>query len=231
MSITLQVDVRERQLAALLTERGVVFESSPLVVGDIQITHDQIPLCIWERKTAADLLHSIKDSRYREQKERLVRAYPKAKVMYIVEGDWDACAEMVKGAIINTMLRDDIKVFMVRGITSTANFIIDTLSRVFKDPSKYIGVEEGSGSSEYVYALGTPSRKRDMLDPQTFSIAALSLIPGVSKTTALTIVEMHGNLRALCDVDIPTLAKMELPSGKKLGPKLAERISSYLLKI
>jgi ERCC4-type nuclease len=230
MSITLQVDVRERQLAALLTERGVVFESTPLVVGDVQIMQDQCPLCIWERKTVADLLHSIKDSRYREQKERLVRAYPKAKVMYVVEGDWDSCVEMVKGAIINTMFRDDIKVFMVRNITSTANFIQDTLARISKDPGKYVGVEGGSGGSEYVYALAAPSRKRDMLDPHTFSIAALSLIPGVSKTIAKAIVDVHGNLRALCDVDLPTMSKMELPSGKRLGPKLAERITSYLLK-
>jgi ERCC4-type nuclease len=190
---------------------------------------DQCPLCIWERKTAADLLHSIKDSRYREQKERLVRAYPKAKVMYIVEGDWDLCAEMVKGAIINTMLRDDIKVFMVRGIASTANFIQDTLARIGKDPSKYASAGP-DGGADYVYALGVPSRKRDMLDPTTFSIVALSIIPGVSKTIAKAIVEAHGSIRAVCDVDLATLSKLELPSGKKLGPKVAERISSYLLK-
>ncbi len=235
----LQLDVRESKLAALLQEQGTPFESTPLIVGDIQVVYHGKPLFVWERKTTADLVCSIKDSRYKEQKERLLRAYPRASIMYIVEGQWDYSAEMVKGAVINTMLRDDIKVFMVPSVKSTACFIADVMSRINRDPDKYANASGGganvsggaSGSGDYVDALGAPSKKRDMMDAYTFSVMTLSLIPGVSKTTAKAVVDAFGGVSALCAKETfepSALAALKLPSGRCLGPKLAERILTFM---
>lgn len=231
----LQLDVRESKLAAVLQEQGTPFESTPLIVGDIQIVYDGKPLFVWERKTTADLICSIKDSRYKEQKERLLRAFPRGSIMYIVEGQWDYSAEMVKGAVINTMLRDDIKVFVVPSVKSTACFIADVMSRINRDPGKYASVDfsagAASGGGDYVDALAAPSKKRDMMDAYTFSVMTLSLIPGVSKTTAKAVVDAYGNVSALCakgTLEPATLAALKLPSGRCLGPKLAARILAFI---
>lgn len=226
---TLQVDVRETKLAALLEEQGTRFESVPLVVGDFQIVFEGRPLFVWERKTSADMIQSIKDSRYKEQKERLLRAYPRSRVMYIVEGHWDYSAEMVKGAVINTMLRDDIKVFVVPSVKSTACFIADVMVRINRDPAKYAGAAP-QDAGDYVDALAAPSKKRDMMDQYTFSVMTLSLIPGVSKTTAKAVVDAFGTIPMFCasSTDLASLAALKLASGRCLGPKLASKVLSFL---
>ena len=47
-----------------------------LDLGDIIIEYNDIPLIIIERKTIPDLLASIKDGRYKEQKKRIRKLNP-----------------------------------------------------------------------------------------------------------------------------------------------------------
>ena len=70
---TLIIDNREKHLIELLKKRypELVFSIQQLDIGDIHVLYKGILVVVIERKTIADLIASIKDGRYREQKLRL----------------------------------------------------------------------------------------------------------------------------------------------------------------
>ena len=68
-----------------LTARGTPFSTSNLPVADFEIGGPS-PVLV-ERKTPSDLLASLADQRFRQQKERLkLRAQEGAKVVFLLEG-------------------------------------------------------------------------------------------------------------------------------------------------
>ena len=78
MNVQIIVDSRETKLFSLLTERdldiykdNISIQKEQLELGDIHIIFNEITY-IYERKTVNDLLSSIKDGRYKEQKNRLL---------------------------------------------------------------------------------------------------------------------------------------------------------------
>lgn len=229
-----RVDVRECKLIKLLEAEDIIFEQVQLPIADIVISYEGTVIAAIERKTVSDLCASIKDSRYKEQKERLSKAYSRDAIMYVVEGEWnDHLDEMAKGAIINTMLRDKIKVFMTPSISGTARFLCDIYKRIEKKPNTYTCNEHGA--SDYVDSLSqvaSIAKKRDLMDTRTFSILSLSLIPGVSKVIAKAIVDSCGNMGdiILDDTKIASIADIKLSSGKRIGKVIASRISIFCAK-
>lgn len=242
--IKLQIDNREMKLVRLLSDRNqqeIEMEVVQLPIADIVVMHGNTPVVAIERKTISDLCASIKDSRYKEQKERLLKVFPKDSIMYLIEGEWSThMDEMAKGAIINTMLRDKIKVFLTPSIDMTAQYIVDACKRIAKNPPSYIGGGGSDDRSEYADALSqvaSIAKKRDHMDARTFSILSLSLIPGVSKVIAKAIVEACGLLGDLSEAchktdGLPTLtatlADIKLPSGKRIGKVVSSRIVFFL---
>jgi len=79
-----------RQAAAAAAATPVIqVTKKVLVLGDILIEHpDGRPALLVERKTLADLLSSIRDSRYDEQSYRLVHAsgFHPHNIVYVIEG-------------------------------------------------------------------------------------------------------------------------------------------------
>ena len=100
-----------------------------LDIGDFLITDNENNiLIIIERKKYADLSASIKDGRYKEQKERLIHSIPyKVRKIYLLEGnnmkDFQFPLKTFESVIINTMIRDGIFVFMSKNTDETVNFI------------------------------------------------------------------------------------------------------------
>ena len=85
----LKIDYREGKLKNLLD--GEEFSLENLAIGDIEIT-DGTTTFIIERKTWQDLSSSIKDSRFREQRSRLLlwqNENINNKIMYFIEGKYD----------------------------------------------------------------------------------------------------------------------------------------------
>jgi ERCC4-type nuclease len=79
-----------------------------LVLGDICIRNeDDQDVCIIERKSAQDLIASIKDSRYEEQSHRLIHAsnVKPHNIVYIIENTLDGnckpCEKMFYSAIVS----------------------------------------------------------------------------------------------------------------------------------
>ena len=85
----IRLDNREKELIKNKAKLGFPVKTEQLVVGDIQFWDgNNILICI-ERKTYADLSASIKTGRYREQKHRLLKSYPKKVITYLLEIDID----------------------------------------------------------------------------------------------------------------------------------------------
>lgn len=230
----LKVDARESKLIKHLTDRGESFVSCGLPLGDVLLLGSEgAVVAVIERKTIADLIMSIKDSRYSEQKKRLGMSYPRSAIMYVIESEsgWDSQSEMIKGAIINTMLRDDIKVFMTQSVGETCSLVCDMMARIRKDPAKYAAgaSEPGSEYSDSLAQVASAAKKRDQMDQRTFSVLSLSLVPGVSKVIAKTVVDAFGNINEIISAaNAKDLANLKMASGKRLGPTIASRIVYFL---
>jgi len=234
MSLSVEIDYREKGLVEILRnfhDLETHIEVCNLDVGDIRILHDDLVVAIIERKTSQDLLSSIKDGRYKEQKARLVDNYALNKIYYLIE--ISECfrpqtVEAIRGAIINTLLRDDIKVVMVNNIHNTAYFIKDIVNRLQKFPKKYIGIANAS-----VVKPSHVHTKKTCITPEHFLIDVLSHIPSVSTNIARVVAEHYDmNLEKMMkEYDEKIVAELKLvSSGRRVGPKIATRIKTYLYK-
>lgn len=159
--IKILVDTHE---AALYTALGkiqlddtVTIENVRLDIGDIHILQfpadtpddklSDIPAfskLVIERKSVNDMISSVKDGRYREQKKRLLawekRAYSKGKyrrVCYILEGFLGdskrhdkAASRLYWGAQTSTILRDGLPVFNTLDVGQTAELIMRLAHRL-----------------------------------------------------------------------------------------------------
>ena len=91
--LTIAIDVREESLYNDIFDRDLdIYKDKidiikeTLDIGDIHIKYNDI-LYIFERKTVKDLISSIHDGRYREQKVRMLSCYSKYQLSYIIEED------------------------------------------------------------------------------------------------------------------------------------------------
>lgn len=221
----IDVDQRETRLIELLKgHHDVEVQIVNMDVGDVRFVHDDTVLCIIERKTLADLSASIVDGRYRDQKHRLLDNYDKSIVMYVIEGNMFGATDAVRGAIINTMLRDKIRVFMVNSIQETVMFLSETYKRLLANPSKYMGGDNTCS----VVAL-KPHSKKKYMTKDVFFKSVLCQVPGVSTNTAAAIVASFGTFSGfIANCDVGVIAELKLPSGKRIGSKVAQNIVSYI---
>ena len=102
--IKIQIDYRETKIIELLK---VPFETCNLPIGDIIFKNGEEIEYIIERKTIGDLVSSICDGRYAEQKDRLKESVngDNQKIVYLLEGNKriksKIGANVINGAILN----------------------------------------------------------------------------------------------------------------------------------
>ena len=129
----------------------------------------------------------------------------KKKIYYIIEGTikYTDSKKNIIGSVINTMIRDDIKIFFTKDITDTYNLLLNIISRITKEPEKYLNVESAEipvkkhstgGSSNSIY--------KNML----------CQIPGISNKAADAIIAVYPTFNLLYS----TLEKLEDSEKLKL---------------
>ena len=200
MSIELVVDTRERELIKLLPDAKV----EQLELGDIIYKIEGEIILIIERKTVKDLKASICDGRGREQKMRLLGTTPVNRILYLIEGNLDKPLDdkisglpvsTLVGSLINTQLRDNIKVYKTLSIKETANYLIKLKKKLESDIDKYFTGSDDIKSSDYASSL--KKCKKSNMTPSVWFISQLSLIPQITEKIAEVIVEKYGNLHIL----------------------------------
>ena len=126
------IDNRERNLWKIISDRDldcykdkIDIKIAQLEIGDIHILINN-NLYIYERKTTADLIASINDGRYREQKIRMMTQ--DASLNMIIEGDNITSSKNMKhqkkltSVYYNSIYRDKINIIFTSGVDETATY-------------------------------------------------------------------------------------------------------------
>ena len=248
--IELVIDNREQEIIQNL-QNSIPHIIEQLDVGDILFRQDGTTVLVIERKTVNDLKASICDGRGREQKARLLGSTPRHRILYLIEGSLDKTlsskisgfpVSTLVGSLINTQLRDGIKVYKTNTIEESVEFIIKLYSKLEKDGDTYFREEEyKSSNSEYAATL-KKSKKANMT-PSVWMISQLSLIPQVTEKVASVITEKYSNIRTLIKEyeTTPDHLREKLLSDltfslatggkRRIGDKMSSRIYHFLYGI
>jgi len=244
MSIICKIDNRERDIIQKFDNNDNNIIKENLDIGDIQIIYkdndDEKLLVIIERKTFDDLSTSIKDGRYKEQKNRILNSISNnIRKIYLLEGnkkDFTLSKNVLDGTIINTMIRDNIHIFFSKNIDETIQFINNILKNIIKYKDNIINNQNNIETNN---VLINTSKKSNM-SSETCFINMMSGIPGISKKTALKFVEkfkninnmfnhFHKNLDSNRNLIISDLENMKVAeNNRKLGNKNAIKIYDFL---
>ena len=123
--IDLIVDNRETKVLASIQDRDldkykdfINIQVKPLDIGDVEISSSLVKY-ILERKTVADLISSLHDGRYKEQKYRLLSSGH--HITYIIEGDDILSSRHQKKDILSSIYlysiyRDNIHIVFTKNI-------------------------------------------------------------------------------------------------------------------
>ena len=144
------IDNRERNLWKIMNERDldiykdkINIQNKQLEIGDIHIILNN-NLFIYERKTINDLLSSITDGRYKEQKIRLMAQ--NANINMIIEGDNIISSKNSKNqkkltsVYYNSIYRDKINIIFTLGLEETATFLLLLATKMIDKPENYSNI-------------------------------------------------------------------------------------------
>ena len=212
-----------------------------LDLGDIVIkVNDKIILLI-ERKTLSDLSKSIKDGRYKEQKNRIIHSlHEKVRKMYLIEGfnykKFHMNNKIFDSVIYNTIVRDNIHILRSNDMESTISIINNIYLRCDKFNKKIY--DQIYNNINETYESVCHVKKKNNLTKEVCHLNQLQQIPSVSKTIAKIILNKYGNLQniyinynSIDKINEFTNELSEIKYGKsmkRIGSKIANRISDYL---
>lgn len=202
--MVVRVDDREPEdLVEELEKFKIEVDHSRIEVGDIVIGDDA-----WERKTTEDFVRSLNVGRLWEQVKELKRNY--VSVGLIFEGKFPSkyprAAYLLKRRMRLTMatIRKDwgVPIDHTENIEDTAMFIASYYARVNKEKRKYY----------------RPVKKQSQ-NPYDIASDILCALPNVGRVTADRMLEEHGSIR-----EISNLERGELSSIKGISKDAADRI-------
>jgi ERCC4-type nuclease len=184
--ILLKVDNREKKIIDLLQDSSMNIIYKNLDYGDFIFEIDEKPLLIIERKSISDLISSVKDTRYNNQKLNLLNTFDRKQLYYILEGSSDFnedvnSNDLVISCIINTMIRDDIKIFYTKDVTDTFHLLNSIWKRLNNNISKYVDIN----IKEFQV------KKISNITKENCFMYQLMQIPGISFKSAKAIVDIY----------------------------------------
>lgn len=190
-----RIKKRYKTICEHLSKINVNYETRRLSVGDylwlVKLpTGEELVLdYIVERKTFDDLKHSIRDSRYSDQKRRLRECGVKNIVM-IVEGQRNTDRSLEQ-AMISTYVEDKFLIHRTQNIQGTAKF----LKRISKRLDKRCKEEKLIGPSfEQIQSFSQKSKAVIVSDCW---LQQLTVCPGMSMEKAQMITQKFPSFRAM----------------------------------
>ena len=228
MIISIIIDNRETKVYKELIDRdldkykdNINIQKEQLDLGDIQIKFNDF-IYIYERKTVKDLLSSIKDGRYKEQKTRLLSLNKSEfSINYIIENDSITSnkdftnQKVLTSVYINSIYRDKINVFFTANISDTVSFLLLLVSKMIDKPENFINQNNNDDNNNYNYidACKIKAKKNANIDKDTCYLLQLSQIPSISKEIAKKIKDVYPSLTAL----IKSLDDLKDDKNKQIG--------------
>jgi len=250
--IQVLIDTRERGLFEHMTEmqdaaqKNVVeIKTQVLELGDIHIVitnekSNSKRTLVYERKTLPDMVSSITDGRYREQKVRLLATYAQRDIAYIIEGDCmheslSRANHSVSSAYLNMVYRDNIHLFFTENVKETSFFILSVCSKILSTPKNYLQSPTDSKDisvCEYTSHIKIKSKKSHNITPDNCFLLQLSQIPTISHVVAKKIAAIYPSmsvfLRALDKCSCQSERLQLLSCVKMVGKEKATKILLYM---
>ena len=201
-------------------------------IGDINIKYRDIEY-IFERKTIKDLISSIHDGRYREQKARMIDNYDNKRITYIIEGDDILSSKsynnskVLQSTYLNILFRDNIRLVFTKNVNETATLILSLSIKIIENPEKFNNIS--NNNTTYTDHLKLKKKKIENIDEKTCYLMQLSQIPYISNTIAKNISNIYPTMTslilALNEVDDKN---KELCKIEGVGKEKASYIIKYL---
>ena len=255
--VKVYIDYREKYIKEYFEknrEYDSIVSVKNLEIGDVVILVNDEPAILIERKTIKDLASSIQDGRLREQKYRITGSkYPHKNVIFLIEGDLDEKIygridkRTLQGSIINTMLRDDYKVYRTKDPKDTVFFLSRLIAKIMNDQGKLLDLTQSMTplnlpppQPKKEYSELVSLSKKSQLTPQTFNKVILLQISGVSIRHVNEIQKHFPTIKDLIlkyesiesedkREDLLSDINLETTTGKKrkLGFIMSKRIYDY----
>lgn len=241
MEFELLIDNRETLIKNELQSLSNV-KVVQLDVGDIVFKINNSIKVLIERKTIKDLSASIKDGRHREQKKRLLsQNINKNYIYYLIEGIYEnnkylLPKKTIDSTIINTLIRDDLKVIRTNSIDETITYIKLIYNKLKENPNKYF--KENIDNIEYSSTLKV--KKKENLTPNLWFKLILNQIPGISNNISNCITNKYSTIndllvayKSIDENDCPLLLvnlQFDIANNKKrkIGKVVSTRIYNYI---
>jgi crossover junction endonuclease MUS81 len=233
--IELFIDSREKNLLKIINDRDldiykdkIIIHNKQLDIGDIQIILEN-NLFIFERKTTNDLLASINDGRYKEQKARLKSSNARS-ITYIIEGDnitsnKNKNQKKLTSVYYNSIYRDGINVLFMKDVDDTATFLLLLSTKMIDKPENYLGnIEE----KEYIDVCKIKTEKKMNIDKDNCYLLQLCQIPSISKELAKKIKDIYPSLIILM-TSLKDNGESILTKIDGIGKTKAKTIYDYLI--
>jgi len=252
MMITVTVDSRESALyASILAQQAtgqhhhrIDVTCQPLELGDVKITlshqdtvHREL---VFERKTLPDMVSSIHDGRYREQKARMLANIAPQNISYIVEGD-SICdslrrdAKNVSSAYFNMVFRDDVHLFTTQNVHETGLLLLSLCGKMMDKPANYTASSRGGAAIDtdsYTNCLKLKSKKNSNITPGNCFVMQLAQVPSISNVIAKKIATVFPNIASLVsamrDCKSANDKQKLLSSIDKVGKAKAAKILEFM---
>lgn len=244
MALEIIIDYREHSLYDEIVDRDldkygckISMSKANLDLGDIQIKYRTL-FYLFERKTVADLISSIKDGRYKEQKARVLSNISKQCITYIIEGDnilatqsYHQNKSMLLGAYLHTLFRDNIRLLFTKNVSDTATLMLTLATKIIDNPEKFLGEEQNDVC--YTDTLKLKKKKIENIDQHACFVMQLSQIPHISNVLAKKIASVYPNMKSLiqsleaCDTNEDKEAL--LCNIEKIGREKAKQVIKFLV--
>ena len=201
----LLVDSREpKDIINILKARVKNIEQGNLEIGDfIIMNNDDEIIMIFERKSLADLVSSIKDGRYSEQSYRLSEcATNNHNIFYIIEGNLmnfcnknrEPIQKMVFSSMLSLSYKKGFSLLHTSGLVETCEFIIRFIEKL---ESEKLTIKTNLETLDCSYANVIKNSKKSNITKENIGEIMLSQIPGISTIAAQGIMQYYKTIKEL----------------------------------
>jgi len=226
------IDTREGKLIELIKNTSsftLPYEVKNLQIGDIIISSSKYPdkQLIIERKCMTDMICSIKDGRYKEQKLRLQAEVNNAqsntkRICYLLEGIISDLRlpndkTLLYGSIVSSTFRDNIPLIRTNNLNETLDIITRIHERMTKDITDFF--------------KDNSIKKNTILDTQPTIISTINSIPDTTIINTISELDLQNNTNSnendTNDTNDNNLYLQSIKKCKKenLTPKLWNQIT------
>lgn len=241
------VDYRERAFIQKYEEcfsnvtNLVSFQTCNLDLGDIHICDDNENIrVIFERKTANDLMSSIKDGRYKEQSYRLNSLDThNHSIIYIIEGamyngNSHNIVPTMYSALCSLQLYKGFSIFKTNNIRETVEYVHFYACKIGKEENKPF-FYSGEICNNVNYVDVVHQEKKSNITPDNIGSIMLCNIPYISSVTAKTIMDKYKSIYSLISsltTDPECLDNITIETNnkqRKISKKAIENIKKFLI--